>query len=84
MWLLKRDYDGRSLFPRQVFFPMADRDEGWGKLRASIRAELDEAALQQSYGTVSLPLEAGEHSRVAVKTIDDRGIESLKIVKLQG
>ena len=24
MWLLDTDYDGRSLYPRQVFFPMAD------------------------------------------------------------
>ena len=23
MWMLDTDYDGRSLFPRQVFFPMA-------------------------------------------------------------
>ena len=23
MWMLDPDYDGRSLFPRQVFFPMA-------------------------------------------------------------
>jgi adenine-specific DNA-methyltransferase len=29
-----------------------------------------------------LPFEAGEHKRAAVKIIDDRGIESLKIVKL--
>ena len=33
-------------------------------------------------GTVSLPFEPGENKRVAVKIIDDRGIESLKIVDL--
>jgi adenine-specific DNA-methyltransferase len=32
MWLLDTDYDGRSLFPRQVFFPMAGDGEGWAKL----------------------------------------------------
>jgi len=31
-------------------------------------------------GTVSLPFEAGAHKRVAVKIVDDRGIESLKII----
>jgi adenine-specific DNA-methyltransferase len=31
-------------------------------------------------GTVSLPFEAGAHERVAVKIVDDRGIESLKII----
>jgi adenine-specific DNA-methyltransferase len=29
-----------------------------------------------------LPFELGEHKRVAVKVIDDRGIESLKVVQL--
>jgi len=31
---------------------------------------------------VSLPFEAGEYRKVAVKIVDDRGIESLKIVAL--
>src|SRR6266852_5983252 len=29
MWMLDPDYDGRSLFPHQVFFPMADETGGW-------------------------------------------------------
>ena len=33
-------------------------------------------------GTVSLPFEAGTHGRAAVKIVDDRGIESLKIVEI--
>jgi adenine-specific DNA-methyltransferase len=28
MWMLDTDYDGRSLFPRQVFFPMSDDNGG--------------------------------------------------------
>ena len=32
MWMLDTDYDGRSLFPRQVFFPMAGDKEGWARL----------------------------------------------------
>lgn len=34
-------------------------------------------------GTVSLPFEAGDRKRVAVKIVDDRRIESLKIVEVQ-
>ena len=82
MWSLDTDYDDRSLFPRQVFFPMAGKDEGWMKLKKSIRAELDEAQLAQFHGTVSLPFAKGENAKVAVKIVDDRGIESLKIMKL--
>ena len=33
-------------------------------------------------GTVSLPFEPGEHRRIAVKIVDDRGIESLKVVEV--
>lgn len=82
MWSLDTDYDGRSLFPHQVFFPMAGKDEGWRKLKKSIRAELDEALLEQFHGTVSLPFEAGKNGKAAVKIVDDRGIESLKILPL--
>jgi hypothetical protein len=31
-------------------------------------------------GTVSLPFGPGEHKRIAVKIVDDRGIESLKVM----
>ena len=31
MWMLDTDYDGRSLFPRQVFFPMAGDEGGLGQ-----------------------------------------------------
>jgi adenine-specific DNA-methyltransferase len=83
MWSLDTDYDGRSLFPHQVFFPMAGKDEGWRKLKKNIRAELDESLLDQFHGTVSLPFEAGKHGKAAVKIVDDRGIESLKILPLK-
>jgi adenine-specific DNA-methyltransferase len=81
-WSLDTDYDGRSLFPHQFFFPMAGKDEGWMKLKKDIRAELDEDLLKHFVGTVSLPFEAGANHTVAVKIVDDRGIESLKIMKL--
>lgn len=80
MWLLDTDYDGRSLYPRQVFFPMAGEDEGWAKLAKSLKAEIDPDLIERYRGTVSLPFEIGANKRVAVKVIDDRGIESLKVV----
>jgi adenine-specific DNA-methyltransferase len=83
MWLLDTDYDGRSLYPRQVFFPMADIDEGWSRLARNLKAEIDPELIEAYGGTVSLPFEPGEHKRVAVKVIDDRGIESLKIVEVK-
>jgi adenine-specific DNA-methyltransferase len=56
MWLLDTDYDGRSLYPRQVFFPIAAEDEGWAKLARNLRAEIDPDLIEGYRKTVSLPL----------------------------
>lgn len=83
MWMLDPDYDGRSLFPHQVFFPMSGSKDGWSKLAKSLQTEIDEALVEAYRGSVSLPFKAGEHYRAAVKIIDDRGIESLKVIGLE-
>jgi adenine-specific DNA-methyltransferase len=83
MWMLDTDYDGRSLFPRQVFFPIAGDKEGWTRLAKNLKAEIDEDLIEAYRGTVSLPFEHGDHKRIAVKIVDDRGIESLKIVEVR-
>ena len=83
MWLLDTDYDGRSLFPRQVFFPMAGEKEGWARLARNLKAEIDEGLIEAYRGTVSLPFRPGDNKRIAVRIIDDRGIESLKIIEVE-
>lgn len=83
VWMLDTDYDGRSLYPRQVFFPLAGEGEGWAKLARNLKAEIDEERIEAYRGTVSLPFEAGEHKRIAVKIVDDRGIESLKVMEVE-
>ena len=82
LWMLDPDYDGRSLYPRQVFFPMANAKEGWAKLAKNLKAEIDETRITAYQGTQSLPFHPADHRRAAVKIVDDRGIESLKIVEL--
>jgi adenine-specific DNA-methyltransferase len=82
MWMLDTDYDGRSLLPRQVFFPMAGENDGWARLARNLKAEIDEELIEKYRGTVSLPFEAGKHKRIAVKIVDDRGIESLRILDI--
>lgn len=84
MWLLDPDYDGRSLFPRQVFFPMAGDRDGWNRLARSLRTEIDKNLIAAYHGTRSLPFELGAHKRAAVKIVDDRGIESLRVIPLTG
>ena len=82
VWMLDTDYDGRSLFPRQVFFPMSGENEGWSKLAKNLKAEIDEELIEAYRGNVSVPFELGNYKQIAVKIVDDRGIESLKVVKV--
>ena len=81
MWMLDTDYDGRQLYPRQVFFPMGGKDGGWAKLGKNLRAELDAERMGKYQGTISLPFQLGEFRRAAVKIVDDRGIESLRVLE---
>ena len=80
MWMLDTDYDNRSLFPSQVFFPMSGNGDGWDKLSKNLKSEIDEEKIESFKGTLSLPFEPG--SVIAVKIIDDRGIESLRVLNV--
>ena len=82
LWLLDPDYDGRSLFPRQVFFIADIMQDGLERLARNLKAEIDPDKIEAYSGMVSLPFSAGAHRRAAVKIIDDRGIESLKVIGL--
>ena len=79
--MLDSNYDGRSLYPRQVFFPMAGAKEGWARLAKNLKAEIDEELIEAYRGTVSLPFAPGANRRIAVKIVDDRGIESLRVME---
>jgi len=83
MWELDTDYDGRSVYPRQVFFPMAGVKEGWSRLARSLKAQIDEELIDKYRGNRSLPFKLGDNKQIAVKIIDDRGIESLKIIRVR-
>ncbi|MCB8762717.1 DUF559 domain-containing protein [Planktothrix agardhii] len=57
VWMLDIDYDGRSIFPRQVFFPMAGEKDAWSRVAKNLKAEIDEDLIESYHGTVSLPFE---------------------------
>jgi adenine-specific DNA-methyltransferase len=61
---------------------MAGANEGWSTLAKNLRAEIDEEKIEAFRGTTSLPFELGDRKQVAIKIVDDRGIESLKIIRL--
>ncbi len=82
MWELDTDYNGRSLYPRQVFFPLEGEKGGWSKLAKALRAYVDEDLMSNYEGNQSLPFKVGKNKQIAVKIIDDRGIESLRVLKV--
>ena len=83
-WMLDTDYDGRSLYPSQVFFPQSsDPGGGWHRLAKSLHSTIDQDLIEYYHGTQSIPFTMGNHERIAVKIIDKRGIESLRIIPVK-
>ena len=77
------DYDGRSLYPRQVFFPQAGDSEGWARLAKNLKAEIDEELIEAYRGAASPPFAPGKDKRIAVKIVENRGINSLKVLGVE-
>lgn len=78
-WFVDSDYDGRTFCITQAFFP--DKS-AWEKLARALKSVIDEGAFDALSGTVSLPFVAGPHKRVAVKVIDPRGNEVMRVMRL--
>ncbi|MFH1490442.1 MAG: site-specific DNA-methyltransferase [Pseudomonadota bacterium] len=78
-WFLDTDYNGRVFHVCQAFFP---RTGAWESLKKALRAGYESDVWDHLAGTVSAPFEAGDHGRIAVKVIDDRGNELLVVKDL--
>jgi adenine-specific DNA-methyltransferase len=80
-WFVDGDYDGRTFCITQAFFP--DRS-AWEKLSKALAGVVDPERFELFSGTVSLPFPAGKHKSVAVKVIDPRGNEVMRVHALGG
>jgi len=78
-WLLDTDYNGLCFHVSQAFFP---RTSAWENLKKALKGEYEDTVWDHLAGTISAPFEAGEHSQVAIKVIDDRGNELLIVKSL--
>ena len=76
-WMLDTDYDARSFYATQVFFP---KTSAWDNLQKSLKAAFDDSVWEHLSGTVSEPFALGERRRVAVKVIDERGNELMRVI----
>jgi len=80
-WFVDGDYDGRTFCITQAFFP--DRS-AWEKLSKALKGVVDPERFEALSGTVSLPFPAGKHKCAAVKVIDPRGNEVMRVHPLTG
>jgi adenine-specific DNA-methyltransferase len=81
-WFLDSDYDRRSFLVSQAFFPGAGSVDPWARLGHVLRGWVDPDAFEMLRGTISLPFSRGEQGRAALKVIDFRGNEAVKIIEL--
>jgi len=80
-WFLDSDYDGRCFCVCQAFFP--DKS-AWERLGKALGDTLDAEAFSKLSGTISLPFAIGPHKKIAVKVIDPRGNEVMRVHKIGG
>jgi adenine-specific DNA-methyltransferase len=79
-WFLDTDYDGKTFHICQAFFP--GDPHAWEKLQRALKAQIPPEVFEQMRGTVSFPFQPGEHQRIAVKVIDFRGNEVVRVIPL--
>lgn len=78
-WFLDTNYDGRTFCICQAFFP--DKS-AWEKLSKALSGSIDSEAFAAFSGTESLTFRLGDHKRVAIKVIDPRGNEVMRVHNL--
>ena len=78
-WFIDSDYDGKTFCITQAFFP--DKT-AWKKIAKALKGIIDEEQFEKLSGTVSLPFPIGKNKRAAVKVIDPRGNEVIKVHNL--
>ena len=81
LWMLDTNYDERSICPDQFFFPIEDKND-WTKLKRSLKNEIDNEKIKFFQGIKSEPFKLGSNKKIAVKIVDNRGIESLVVKDL--
>ncbi len=79
-WFIDSDYNGRDFCITQAFFP--DKS-AWDKIARDLKGVIDSACFEKFSGTESLPFPAGEYGCVAVKVIDPRGNEVMRVHNLR-
>jgi adenine-specific DNA-methyltransferase len=69
-WFLDDDYDGTVFRVGQAFFPVTN---GWEKLSKALRGTVDAELVEELHSWTSLPFDAGDHGKIAVRVVSNDG-----------
>ena len=82
-WLLDEDYDERCMIPSQIFILVGKDKNRWPKIKRDLKAIIDEDKVESFSSSKSLAFDPPKNNKIAVKIIDKRGVESLKVIDLK-
>jgi adenine-specific DNA-methyltransferase len=77
LWMIDTEYNGESFFVRHCYF--TGGQDPYARLKAALKADIDEEAWASLYRTESRPFPRPESGKIAVKVINDYGDEVMKV-----
>lgn len=78
-WMLDTSYNGMAFCADQVFFP---RTGAWDNLQKSIKGQFNDSVWEHLAGTTSEPFIADSKGQIAIKVIDERGNELMRVLNV--
>ena len=80
LWMIDTDYDGESFFVRHCYF--TGGQDPYKRLKTALKADIDQAAWESLYSTMSRPFPKPSTGSIAVKVINDYGDEVVKVYEV--
>ena len=78
-WMLDTSYNGMAFCASQVFFP---RTGAWDNLQKSLKGQFNDSVWEHLAGTTSEPFVADTKGQIAIKVIDERGNELMRVLNV--
>ncbi|VVN86470.1 hypothetical protein PS689_01536 [Pseudomonas fluorescens] len=78
-WMLDTSYNGMAFCASQVFFP---RTGAWDNLQKSLKGQFNDSVWEHLAGTTSEPFVADSKGQIAIKVIDERGNELMRVLNV--
>lgn len=78
-WMLDTSYNGMAFCASQVFFP---RTGAWDNLQKSLKGQFNDSVWEHLAGTTSEPFVADNKGQIAIKVIDERGNELMRVLNV--